>query len=196
MKSKINIRNFIFITFCFFTLLTAGLAFASGGETEHTPLWKEYLWKVINFSILVALLVLLIKKADIKGSLKNRTELIERTLREAKEAKELAEKSLAEVEKRYRTKDKEIEEIISSAKKHGEEEKIKIIEEIKHLREKILEQTKVNIEYELREAKAAIKAEAVDIAMELAGKKLKDKISSKELSAFLEESIKEIEDKK
>ena len=56
------------------------------------------------------------KKADIKGFFRKRTELIEQSLKEAKEAKELAQKALAEVEDRLKMIDKEVEEIIASAK--------------------------------------------------------------------------------
>ena len=45
---------------------------------------------------------------DIKGFFKKRTELIEQSLREAREAKELAQKALAEVEERLKVKDSEI----------------------------------------------------------------------------------------
>ena len=63
------------------------------------------------------------KKGDIKGFFRKRTELIEQSLKEAREAKELAQKALAEVEGRLKTIDKEVEEIIASAKLSGENEK-------------------------------------------------------------------------
>ena len=55
---------------------------------------KEYLWPVINFLILVGVMVYMLKKMDVKGFFKKRTELIEQSLREAREAKELAQKAL------------------------------------------------------------------------------------------------------
>ena len=61
------------------------------------------------------------------------------------------------------------------------------------MKAKILEQAKTNIDYELREAKAAIKAEAVEIAMELAEKKIRDKIGKSEQDMLLEESLMKIE---
>lgn len=176
----------------------AGIALASGNAegAEHKSLFWEYFWKIINFAILIAALAYLIIKTDVKGFLKKRTALIEKTLQEAREAKELAQKSLAETEKRLVTKDKETDEIIASAKKAGETEKAKLIEEGEKIKAKILEQAKTNIEFELKEAKAAIKAEAVEIALKLAEKKIKDKLGEKELKQLLEESINKIEGKK
>ena len=60
----------------------------------------------------------------------------------------------------------------------------------------LLQQAKTNIDYEVRKAKEAIKAEAVDIAMELAERKLKGKLTKEEQLKLLEESIAKIEGRK
>ncbi|TAL26118.1 MAG: hypothetical protein EPN94_03820 [Nitrospirae bacterium] len=185
----------VILASCILYLASVSIAFASGGEAAHTPLWKEYLWKIINFGVLFFVLFKFGKK-PLQDFLKTRTELIEKTLKEAQEAKMLAQKALAEVEERLKVKDKELEEIISSARQSGENEKAKLIEEGGRMKAKILEQAKTNIAYELREAKAAIKAEAVEIAMELAEKKIKDKIGKSEQEMLLEESLMKIEGRK
>ena len=187
------------ITLCslLFALCFSAVVFASGGgEGEHeVSLFKAYMWPVINFLLLVALMTFMMKKMDIKGYFKKRTELIEQTLKEAREAKELAQKALAEVEERLKLKDTEIEAIISSAKESGELEKTRLTEEGVKLSEKILQQAKVNIEYEVKRAKEEIKGEAVEIAIELAEKKLKEKLTKEEQLKLLEESLTKIEGK-
>jgi F-type H+-transporting ATPase subunit b len=137
----------------------------------------------------------MMKKMDIKGFFKKRTELIEQSLKEAREAKELAQKALAEVEERLKIKDKEIEEIVAAAKESGEREKIRLAEDGDKLSARILEQTQNNIAFEVKMAKEAIKREAVEIAMELAEKKLKEKLTKEEQVKLLEESIEKIEGK-
>jgi F-type H+-transporting ATPase subunit b len=132
---------------------------------------------------------------DLKGFFKKRTELIEQSLREAREAKELAQKALSEVEERLKVKDTEMEQIIAGAKKSGENEKARLIEEGDKLKARILEQAKTNIDYEVKRAKESIKEEAVEIAMELAEKKLKEKLSKDEQLKLLEESLAKIEGK-
>jgi F-type H+-transporting ATPase subunit b len=181
------------------SVLLSGIAFASGGgEAEgHSPsLLKEYLWPVINFLVLVALVIFVVKKADLRGYFKKRTELIEQTLREAKEARVLAEKALAEVEERLKVKDKEIAEIVAYASQSGESEKARLVAEGEGMQAKILEQTKNNIDYEVKRAKETIKEEAVLIAMELAEKKLREKMTKDEQLRLLEESLAKIEGKK
>ncbi|MEW6571067.1 MAG: F0F1 ATP synthase subunit B [Nitrospirota bacterium] len=191
-KSKIKSKSF-FIMFlvCFFNVILATVIVASSEEAAHTPLWKEYLWKVINFGILIFLLVKFGKK-PFQNLLKQRTELIEKTLKEAREAKEAASKALKEVEDRLKMKDAEIEAIISAAKRSGEQERERIVEEGHKLKTKILEQAKTNIEFELKTAKESIKAEAVELAMELAEKKLKEKLTKEEQERLLEESLTKI----
>jgi F-type H+-transporting ATPase subunit b len=173
-----------------FSITFASYAFAAGAPEEggHASILKEYIWKIINFAILVIILYKFGKK-PLGDFLKKRTELIEKTLNEAKEAKEAALKALRETEERVKTKDAEVKAILDAAKKSGELERDRIIEESAKLKEKILEQAKTNIDYELKHAKDSIKAEAVELAMELAEKKLKEKLTKEEQEKLLDESL-------
>lgn len=178
-------------------LLAAPLAFGSAGaaEGEHKSLFQTFLWPVINFLLLVAILYIMLKKMDIKGYFRKRTELIEQTLREAREAKELALKALEEVEGRLKVKDQEIEQIIAAARTSGEKERDHLAEEGERVRAKILDQARTNIDFELKRAKEEIKQEAVELAMDLAEKKLKEKLTKEEQQKLLEESLTKIEGK-
>ncbi len=190
-KLKVKSQDFKKIIFplLIFSVAVATYAFAAGApEGEGVPIWKEYMWKIINFGILVIVLVKFAKK-PLQDFLRKRTELIEKTLNEAKEAKDAALKALKEAEERLKTKDAEVAAIVAAAKKAGEQERDRIIEEGGKLKEKILEQAKTNIEYELKHAKESIKAEAVELAMELAEKKLKDTLTKPEQEKLLDESL-------
>ncbi len=183
-------------------LAMAAVAFAStggGGGEEHgggSSVLMGVVWQVLNFAVLVTLLVILIKKFDVKGMLRERTELIKKSIDEAREAKELAQKALAEVEERLKLKDKEIDEIISAARASGERERAEAEEEGKRMSERIIEQAKTNIEFELEQARAAIKAEAVELAMGLAEKKLGERLTPDEQRKLIEESLSKLEGKK
>jgi F-type H+-transporting ATPase subunit b len=181
----------LIIVFCILSFAFAFAAFGAEEEAAHAPWWKDYFWKIINFGILVIVLYKFGKK-PIQSMLKQRTEMIEKTLKEAREAKELAEKALREVEVRLKEKDKEIQEILSVTKRSSETERENLIEQGDRLKEKILEQAKANIAFELKHAKEAIKAEAAEIAIELAEKKLKEKLTKEEQERLLEESIAKI----
>ncbi len=193
-KSEIRIQTLkkLILPLFIFSITFASYAFGSGGgEEEHGSVLKGYIYKIINFLILVIVLFKFGKK-PLGDFLKKRTELIEKTLNEAKEAKEAALKALREAEGRLKTKDAEVEAILAAGKRSGEQERDRIIEEGGKLKQKILEQAKTNIDFELKHAKEAIKAEAVELAMELAEKKLKDKLTKEEQVKLLDESLAKI----
>lgn len=199
-QSAFSFQNFrsVILCVCYSLLITfySSLVFASGGGGEAPKsLLAAYTPAILNFLILVALLVYMMKKMDIKGYFRKRTELIEQSLKEAREAKELAQKALAQIEERLKIMDKELEEILSAAKESGEREKARIVEEGARMKERILEQTRNNIDFEVKMAKETIKEEAVGIAMELAEKKLKDRLTKEEQVRLLEESLLKIEGK-
>lgn len=181
------------MAFFIFHFSLVSLAFGAE-EAAHKGLWEEYRWQLLNFAILVIVLVYFMKK-PLKEFLRKRTEIIEKTLKEAREARELAEKALAEVEERLRLKDKEIEEILARAQESAKREQELLIQQGEQMSGKIIEQAKSNIDYELRLAREAIKAEAVGIALELAEKKLKDKLTREEQTRLIEESLKRMEAK-
>ena len=191
-KTEFRIQTLkkLILPFFILSLTFVAYAFGSGGgeEGEHGSILKVYIYKIINFLILVIILFKFGRK-PLGDFLKKRTELIEKTLSEAKEAKEAALKALKEAEERFKTKDAEVAAIVAAARKSGEIERDRIIEESGRLKEKILEQAKTNIEYELKHAKESIKAEAVELAMELAEKKLKDKLTKGEQERLLDESL-------
>jgi F-type H+-transporting ATPase subunit b len=193
---KIHTKKIIqILAFTVFNLAVASFVFASsgGGEgAEHAaPWWKDYIWKIINFLLLFIILFKFAKK-PMQNFFQKRTELIEKTLNEAKEAKALSLKALQEVETRLKAKDAEIQAILAASKKSGEQERGSIIAESDRLKAKILEQAKTNIEYELKHAKEVIKAEAVELAMELAEKKLKEKLTKEEQEKLFEDSLMKI----
>lgn len=152
----------------------------------------DWFWKIANFAIFILILVLFIAK-PLKGYLRQRKELIEKSIKESQEAKELAKKALAEVEDRLKLKDKEVQEIILSATNSGKREKERLIQEGERLKTKILKQTKTNIDHEVKKAKEAINREAVRSAIQLAEEKIKGKITKDDQERLLQESLKLLE---
>jgi F-type H+-transporting ATPase subunit b len=184
---KISLTFFISMTIIIFN---ASFAFASGMGSEMTLM--DWVWKIVNFAILAVILVVFVGK-PLKSFLQQRKELIEKSIKEAQEAKELALKALAEVEERLKLKDREIAEIIASAQSSGMREKERLVEEAEKLKLTILEQAKSNIDYEVKRAKDAIKAEAAEAALELAEEKIKGKMTADVQDKLLTESLKLLE---
>lgn len=189
-------KKIIFTTL--FIIVSAAISFASsGGEGggEHGSNIMGVVWQLVNFGILVFVLVYFGRK-PFREFLRQRSETIKKSLDEAREAKELAQKALDEVQARMKNKDKEIEEIIAASVSSGERERERIIEEGKRLSQQILEQAKSNVELELKEAREAIKAEAVQLAMEIAQKKIEGKVDEETQRRLVEEALGKLEAKK
>lgn len=184
---KRRLYNFFFAIIMSVFLLTASDAYAAGVAADEGPM--AWVWRILNFAILVFLLVKFVGK-PLKAFLKQRTEMIEKSIKEAQEAKEIAKKALAEVEERLKLKDTEIAEILSVAKVTGEEEKKRLIEDAERLKVRILEQAKANIEQEVKMAKETIKAEAVEEAIKLSEEKIKSRLTKEDQDKILQDSIK------
>ncbi len=167
--------------------LAVSNAYAAGAAADEGPM--AWVWRILNFAILVFLLVKFVGK-PLKAFLKQRTEMIEKSIKEAREAKEIAQKALFEVEERLKLKDSEVAEILSVAKVTGEEEKKRLIEDAERLKVRILEQAKANIDHEVKMAKETIKAEAVEEAIKLSEEKIKSRLTKKDQDKILEDSIK------
>lgn len=191
MMDRKTMKSIVSVLFSF---LLSGVAFASegGGGEGHGYDWMGFVWQVVNFAILVGVLVYFARK-PLRDYLRARTESIQKSIEEARQAREIAEKALAEVQARVNAKDKEIAEIIAMAEKSGQKEKEALIQEGERLAQKLLEQARTNIDFELKQAREAIKAEAVELAMELAEKKIEGKLSEEEQKKLFEEALDRLE---
>jgi F-type H+-transporting ATPase subunit b len=193
MRNRILSAILTITVFAFLFLAVPALSIGAE-EGEHGVSMMSWVWKIVNFAILVGVLSYFLAK-PIKEHLRLRRELIEKSIKEGQEAKAMAAKALAEVEERLKLKDKEVADIISSAAEAGEREKTRLIEEGEKLKVKILEQAKINIDFEVKKAKEAIQAEAVDASIKMAEEKIKAKMTPQEQERLLRESIKLIEGK-
>lgn len=176
---------------CVLCLGLSGAVFAEEGG-GHGSAAMDWVWKFLNFAILIIVLVVFMRK-PLKAFFKSRTELIERSIQEATAAKVMAEQALREMEEKLRLKDEEIGKLLDAAVRAGETDRQRLIEEGRRMSDKILEQARANIESELKNARERLKADAAELAVDLAEKKLKQSLSEKEQQRILEESLRKLE---
>jgi F-type H+-transporting ATPase subunit b len=186
-NSKSIIQNLLLLA----SVLVPSFAFASGGQEIEMSL-MDWVWKIVNFAVLVGLLYFFCWKA-IRNYLQQRRELIEKSIKESQEAKDMAARALIEVEERLKLKDGEVSDIIAAAVESGESEKKRLIEEGERMKARIIEQAKANIDFEVKKAKEAIQAEAFETSLRLAEEKIKSRMTPSEQERLLQESIKLIE---
>lgn len=165
---------------------------AYGGEGGHGASWSDWLWRIINFGILVVLLYILIKKFRLGEILNRRSEGIERAIKDAEEAKETARKGLEEIQLRLSEKEKEIEAVINAARVDGAREKASFAQEGEKIGEGIIRQARENIGQEIRKAKESLREEAVSLSIELAEGKIKENLNKEDQEKILMEYLKSI----
>lgn len=172
----------------------SGAAFASGGgghEVESGVLMKDFLYRVFNFSIVVAVLVYFLTK-PIKKGLAGRREEIEKALAEAKRTKEEAEAKFAEYDRKLARATEEIAEISDSIRREGELEKIKIIENAKNMAVKIEQDAEKAAELEVAKARTELQREAVQLAVEVAEDLLKKNFTKDDDTRLIDEYMQKV----
>lgn len=172
--------------------ITSGSADAAEEAAHGHITWHDWVWPIINFLILFFALFFFARK-PVKDFFRNRTALIEKSLKEAAEAKELANKSLEEVKQRLDMADKEVQEILEAARASGEREREELIAQEESLKKKMIEQAKANIEFELEKAKKSLKSEAALMALEMAEKQIKERLDRSEQEKLIDEYIRKLE---
>jgi F-type H+-transporting ATPase subunit b len=166
---------------CLFLTGLAAAGFASeGGESAHhvdtAKQIKDFMWRVLDFAALLAIIVWALRKANVKGILADRRTAIDKALKEAAEAKAAAEMKFAEYSEKLAAANKEIDEIYAAIRTEGEAEKVRIIAEAKLSAAKIQEQAQQAANQEVLKARTELRQEAARLAVQLAEENITEKI--------------------
>ncbi len=182
-----------FLSVPFLLVVLAGIALASTGEGGHAagthPWWTmEDTFRVLNFAVLVALLVYLLRK-PVSHFLGTRITGIQEQLEELESKKEAAEKELAAYNERLASLSKKGEDIIAQYRQQGEAARDKILKEAEEAAAKLEEQARRNIEQEFAQAKSKLETEVFEKAIAAAEKKLKSSISAEDHERLIDEYL-------
>jgi F-type H+-transporting ATPase subunit b len=175
------------------TVLFASIGFASegggGAHPDSGAQMKDFLWRVVNFAVLVGILWFALKKADLKGTLAARQAEIEKSLKDAEAGRDAAEAKLREYSGKLDHASKEIAELHAAIVREGELEKSRIIAEAKSAAEKIIAQAALSAEQETVKACNELRAEAARLAVEIATGKLTGAIQKADHDRFVGEYL-------
>lgn len=183
IAEKILDRKVIVTLLAFILPLIPAIVFASTGGGEHggaeaheSMFNREFLWKVVNFAILVVALVVVWKKI-LKGLLEKRGADIKKAIEDARVAKEAADRKAAEYNSKLAMLEGRINEIHKELEAEGEAEKKRIIAEAEAASVKLKEQARSAAEAELKKAKIEIREEVARLAVTMAEEILKKELS-------------------
>jgi len=173
--------------------LMTGLVYASGGEhhADSGVLFKDFLYRIFNFAIVVGILVYFLAK-PLKKGLSGRREEIEKALAEAEQIKQDAEAKFAEYDQKLASANAEIAEISAAIKREGELEKDKIIASAKEMATKIEQDAEKAAALEVAKARTELQTEAVRLAVELAEELLKKNFTSEDDTRLIDEYMQKV----
>lgn len=185
----------LFLTGLFFPILTMTVAFASGGGGgDEGPNWFGFVWRVVNFLILVGILYWLL--ADkIRSFLSTRREGIQTALAEAVNAREDAERKFSEYSAKLDKATGEIDEIQRMIRAQGLTEKERMIEDARNTAKKMKEDTQARMEQEFNKASRELRIEAVRLSTQMAEELLRKNIRANDHEALVKDYIEKVVNK-
>lgn len=178
--------------------IVCGLAYASGGGEGHGghdtgAALVDLLYRAINFTLLVIILFVVIKKTPIKDFFANRIEEIKKNFEDLNREKDLAENRYKELEQKLKDFEASRKEIIEQYKAEGAAEKDKIIAAAEQRAKQILEQAEQTIQREIRSAGDKLKQEIMDNAAKKAREIIAKEIKESDQDYLVDEFIKSVE---
>jgi F-type H+-transporting ATPase subunit b len=172
-----------------FFVAEAAMAASGGGESPWN--FTLLLWRVIDCAALVALLVYFLKK-PLSNFFSERKTQIQRDLDEAKEQQRKAEELLQEYKQKMAGMEHELEKLRSELKKSSEAENQKMTANAEKMAAATVEAARLAAEQEVRNAKIALRNEAVDLALKLAEAMIREKINEADRQRIVEEYLRRV----
>ena len=178
-------------------LLNAALLSAEPGMERLFNLDFQLLHDAILVAIAVFVLFLIMSYLlfnPARDLLKKRQEKIQNDIDTAEADKAEALSMKAEYESKMKDVDKEVEEILSDARKKALANEAKIVADAKEEAVRIIKQANVEAELERKKAADDMKKEMIEIASMMAGKVVAASIDTTVQNTLVEETLREVGD--
>jgi len=165
---------------------------ASGGSFLITPNIGLMVWTLVLFGVSMLILWKL-AFPRISAALDRRQRAIELSIEEADEIRRKADELLAEYRERLSEARQQADEIIERARKAGEAHERESEEEAKARRERLLEQTRRDIELETQRAIQEIRREVADLTVMATERVTRKTLTQEDQRRLVEETLNEID---
>jgi len=163
---------------------------AGGGEAHNEEI-KMLIFNAINFILLVALLVVLLRKPLAKF-LRENSASVAKDIEEAAKMREEAQKRFDGLRQRMDRLDVEISEIKGQLRKEGEIQGERILERSRQAIERIREDAKFQAEQQVKMARKTLQEEAARLAVEAAEEILKKSVNDKDHERLVGQFLREV----
>lgn len=159
-----NRHLFVFVLVTGVLLGLQGAAVASEAGGHGALNWTDFLFRVLNFSIMAAILIKLLKN-PLRKYFTSRREDIQKMLADLEQKKQEAEQKYSEYKAKLAALESETQKIISEYVQEGEMERKKILEAAERQAQYIKEQADVAIQQELKAAKESLQKEVSELSV-------------------------------
>ena len=166
-------------------LLAADPALAAGGDSG-------VFWEVLNLLLLIAVLIFLARR-PVLNFLSERRADIEESLEASEQLLRDAEGRLSEWTQRADHLETEIEDIRRLARERAEQEGQRIVADAEAAAERIRREAESAVDREVRRAREILRAEASDLAVELAAERLRAEVNDGDRDRLVDEFVRTIE---
>lgn len=161
------------------------------GEGEHAGMWAGLLWPTVNFLILFGGLWYFLKE-PLAIYLRDRHGAIRKDLVEAAEVKSAAAAQLAEIDRKLAALPGEIEALRTRGAEEIAAEEARISALAVAERERLLEQTRREIDVQLRLAKRDLVEHAANLAVQIAGDRIQGQLTPQDQDRLVERYLENV----
>ena len=186
-----NRKRLLFAVGCFAagSVLLSSVALAAGGGADRSADLLDLLYRWINFTLLVIILVVVLRKVPIKEYFASRIEGIKKEQEDLKTQRVAAERKARDLETKLKAFEGERKEILAQYRADGLAEKERILTEARDRAKQILEQAEVTIRYEIQTAKEKLKEEVVALAAQRAEEIIEREMTDRDQDRLVNEFI-------
>lgn len=153
---------------------------------------SHFFWEVFNLLLMLSVLAYLARK-PVLNYLSERRATVEKNLASSEQLLREAEGRLAEWTQRADGLEGEVEEIRRRAEQRAEEERTRILEAAQASAERLRRDAEAAVERELRRAREILRAEAAELAIELAGERLRAAVDEGDRDRLVDEFVARID---
>ncbi|MBW2712343.1 MAG: ATP synthase F0 subunit B [Deltaproteobacteria bacterium] len=169
-------------------LTLAGTASASDGGSAM----RDFAWSWFNLILLLGVLFYFARKA-VPGLMAVRRATVKNEIDQAANLLEEAESKMSEWQGKIEQLDQEVDQIRTDSLRLAESEKERILAQARQTAERIREEGKISVARELENARAELRTEVADLAIEVAREILAQQVNDADRAKLLDGFIQGLE---
>ncbi|MBW2274025.1 MAG: F0F1 ATP synthase subunit B [Deltaproteobacteria bacterium] len=164
----------------------------AAGDAAHGPTTMELVWQAVNLVTVLAVIIYLARK-PVAAFFSDRRTGIKSDIDGAAELLQQAETQYTEWQRKLIDLTGEMDEIREGARQRAEDERDQILAEARDTADRIRRDAVAAVDQELRRARAELRQEAADLAVDFADKLLQESVNDGDRDRLLDEFITRVE---